>query len=512
MEVILTKEEMQKADKRTSEFMHIPSAVLMERAALAVADCVMDMIKNENIRKPSILVVSGIGNNGGDGFAAGRILLERSVCPDFCLIGNPRKCSSAEKEEIESVKALKDDIEIYSSIPDKDYDIVIDAIFGISLNRMVEGIFAEAVEGINSLRSRGARVVSIDIPSGVNADNGRIMGTAVHADITLACAFKKPGLLLYPGALMAGRVIRAFIGITEKSLEKEPQIFAPDERDSSLPERSLDSNKATYGKVLIAAGSDQICGAALLATSAALRTGCGMVKVFTHENNRTAIQTVLPEALISTYEDFEESHEKLCEDMDWSDCILVGPGIGRSDMAFQMLRAILDRAENPLVMDADALNLIAEHKELLDKVPGKSIFTPHVGEMSRLCGLPVKDIKERALEISAEYAKEHDIICVLKDARTVTALPDGRIFINTSGNDGMSTAGSGDVLAGMTVSLMAQGMKPEEAAWKAVWLHGLAGDRAKEKKGAHGMIAGDIIKEMLLFTRFQRAPVTGFAI
>ncbi|MCR4745208.1 MAG: NAD(P)H-hydrate dehydratase [Lachnospiraceae bacterium] len=496
MEYILTKDEMLKADERTSTVMHIPSAVLMERAALAVVDCVLDIIKQERMKNPAILVVSGPGNNGGDGFAAGRILVEKSYCPDFCLIGNPQKCSAGEKEEIESLRALKEDIEIYDRIPEKNYDIVIDAIFGVSLNRNIEGIFAEAVNKVIFLREKGAKVVSVDIPSGVNADSGQVMGTAVYADYTVACAFKKPGLLLYPGALRAGKIIRAFIGITEKSLEKEPLITAPDESDIFLPERREDSNKGTYGKILIAAGSDEICGAAVLAASAAMRTGAGMVKVFTHENNRAAIQARLPEALIAAYADFEGNEDRLEEAIKWSDCVLVGPGIGKSDSARKMLEFILSRAERPMVIDADALNILSENEKLFDKVPKNSIITPHIGEMSRLCGLSIKEIKERPLEISEKFAKDHGIICVLKDARTVTALPNGMKMINTSGNNGMSTAGSGDVLAGMTVSLLAQGIKPEEAAWKAVYLHGIAGDKARDKNGEHAMLAGDIIEEI----------------
>ena len=491
MEYILTKKEMREADERTSSSMHIPSPVLMERAALAVADCVLNII--DSMEEASILVVAGCGNNGGDGFAAGRILLERGIKADFCLIGPEEKCSEGEKEEIASLRALDEELVIYDEIPENNYKIVIDAIFGIALNRDVEGKFRDAVEGINRLRENGARVVSIDIPSGINADSGKVMGAAVFADYTIACAFRKPGLLLNPGAIHAGKIITAKVGITEKSFCSLPLISAPTAEDLRLPERISDSNKGTYGKVLVVAGSDEICGAALLAAKAALKTGCGMVKVFTHENNRTAIQSSFPEALITVYDESENITDKLKKSMEWSDSIVVGPGMGKGDRAKEILSCLLESAKVPIVADADALNIISENPEILEGKDPDMVITPHIGEMSRLTGLSIIDIKDDPVETARRFATEHRLICVLKDARTVTAMPDGRAVINTSGNNGMSTAGSGDVLAGMLGSLIAQGLNTEEAAWRGVFLHGAAGDKAKEKTGAHAMLAGDII-------------------
>ena len=496
MEYILSKDEMNKADERTFGVMHISSAVLMERAALAVADCVCQILKKDSREEARILVAAGIGNNGGDGFAAGRILMERSLEVDFCLIGNEEKSSPAEKEEIASVRALDENKEIFKKVPDRHYDIVIDAIFGVSLNRNVEGIFAGAVEAINSKREAGTKIVSIDIPSGIDADTGHIMGCSVIADYTVACAYKKPGLLLNPGGIRAGKIITASIGITEKSFEGIPKITAPDINDLTLPKRVSDSNKGTYGKVLIVAGSDEICGAAVLAASAALRTGCGMVRVFTHENNRVAIQTILPEALITSYGSKLKDFEKLKKALEWCDSIVIGPGIGSSVFACDLLEFLLKEAKVPMVLDADALNIIAKNQSLLTYASSDTVITPHIGEMSRLSGLPIDTVKAHPIETARDFAAAYNLVCVLKDARTVTVTPDGRIVINTSGNDGMSTAGSGDVLAGMTGSLMAQGVESREAAWRAVFLHGAAGDMAKEKFGAHTMLASDIISSI----------------
>ena len=496
MEYILTKDEMREADERTSSSMFISSEVLMERAALAVVDSVLGLAEEEKIKSPRILVVAGTGNNGGDGFAAGRILMEKKMKVDFCLIGDEEKCSPAEKNEIASVRALDDEKEIFSAVPERHYHIIIDAIFGIALNREVGGKFAEAVEAVNLQAENGAKVVSIDIPSGVNADNGHIMGTAVRADRTVACAFKKPGLLLNPGAIMAGRITTASIGITERSFVKKPLITAPTEEDLVLPKRVSDSNKGTYGKVLIVAGSDEICGAAVLAASAALRTGCGMVRVFTHENNRVAIQGLLPEALITSYNKSSKLTDKLKKALEWCDSVVIGPGIGTGSQAEEMLSFVLNEARVPMVLDADALNIIAKNQELPGSNSADIVITPHIGEMSRLTGLTIEKIKMHPIETARDFAAAYNLVCVLKDARTVTVMPDGKTVINTSGNDGMSTAGSGDVLAGMAGSLMAQGVKAKEAAWRAVYLHGAAGDRAKEKNGAHTMLASDIISSI----------------
>ncbi len=489
MEYILSAREMKEADERTSREMHVSSAVLMERAALAVADVV---------GSGRVLIVAGLGNNGGDGFAAGRILMERGADVDFCLIGDEQKCSPLEKEQLASVKAFDSSIEIMQTVPKGQYSWIIDAIFGISLNREVGGIFADAVEAINKHREDGAKVISIDIPSGIEADSGKVLGCAVKADITIACAFKKPGELLYPGADYVGELRRADIGITERSITGEIKTFAPDKSDAYLPARRSDSNKGTYGKVLVIAGSEEICGAAILSASAALRSGCGMVRVYTHENNRIALQTALPEALVTTYMD---STIKLKSAVEWCDIAVIGPGLGTSDIAKEILEFMLKEAGVPLVIDADALNMISKQPELLKTIKAEAVITPHVAEMSRLCGQDIKSIKGDPIGTARDFAETYHVTCVLKDARTVTAIPGGATVINTSGNDGMATAGSGDVLTGIIASLAAQGEKMSEAAWRGVYLHGLAGDSAKEKFGAHSMTSSDIIDAIYTLKR-----------
>ena len=501
MQYILSKDEMMMADRKTSEEMHVPSAVLMERAGLKIADeaekiLVQGKERHKNNRDNRTLVVAGPGNNGGDGFVVGRILMERGFAVDFVLVGGEEKTSPLEKVQILSVKALAPEVRIADAVPDRDYAVVIDAVFGVSLSRDVGGIYAKAIDSINELRERGSYVISVDIPSGIDADTGKVMGTAVRADMTVACAFPKVGEIMLPGTLYAGKLVTAEIGITERSLCAEPKLSSYEEHEIRLPDRKSDSNKGTYGKVLLIAGSRDIAGAAVLAARAALKTGCGMVRVFTHENNRTVIQSTVPEALVTVWKenDSDETERALADAIKWSTALAIGPGLGTSEDAVEILETALSECvERPVVLDADALNIISKNKELLKTGVSEKVITPHVGEMSRLTGLSIPEVKDDLIGTAGSFAKKHDLTCVLKDSRTVTALKDGTAVINRNGNNGLATAGSGDVLTGIIVSLIAQGVSPEKAASLGVALHGKAGDKGAKEFGCHGLLAGDII-------------------
>ncbi len=501
MQYILSKEEMSRADRKTSEEMHVPSAVLMERAALKVAEEAVKILGEKldhGFRKSDLktLVVCGPGNNGGDGFAAGRILMEQGFSVDFVMVGGEKKASPLEAEQILSVKAFEPGIEIQESVPGEKYVVIIDAIFGISLSRDVGGVFADAVEKINELRENGAYVISVDIPSGIEADTGKVMGAAVKADMTVACAFPKIGEILLPGALYAGKLITADIGITERSLDHTPLIASYTDDEIVLPDRKSDSNKGTYGKVLLIAGSSEIAGAAVLSARAALKTGCGMVRVFTHENNRTVVQSTVPEALVSVWRTGEqdETLKSLREAIKWSTVIAVGPGLGTDeDARFILKEALSECGDRPMVLDADALNIISEDHALLRRAGNSKVITPHVGEMSRLMGCTISEVKSDLIGNAQKFASEYELTCVLKDSRTVTVNKDGSTVINRNGNNGLATAGSGDVLTGIIISLIAQGVPPEKAGSLGAALHGKAGDIGAEQFGKHGLLAGDII-------------------
>ena len=493
MKHILTAAQMKARDEYTIREIGVPSAVLMERAALAIAEEVISLIREER-RPVRVLCVCGSGNNGGDGVACARILHLKGIDASIHVAGNPEHFTADMTQQMEI--AQKCGVPELKNPSFKDFDIVVDALFGNGLSRPVSGSYERTVERINAAREAGARIVAADIPSGIHADNGQVMGCAVKADVTVTMQFLKAGLILNPGAMYAGRIVTAEIGILDKTAQpdEEPPMFALEDADMVrlLPARIPAGNKGTFGKVLVAAGSADICGAAILAGEAALRAGAGMVKIVTHVNNRQAINTALPEALTTFYEDGDGAAAAVLDSLDWADVVVAGPGIGTGGAAFAILKTLLGSCRLPLVLDADALNCLSAHVELLGDYRGPVFITPHVGEMSRLTSVSIPDIKGDLAGRARTMSEMWGITTVLKDARTCTALKDGTVFINTSGNDGMATAGSGDVLAGLLGGIIAQGGDISMAGPAAVYIHGRAGDAAAAARGRSGMTARDI--------------------
>ncbi|MDD6183853.1 MAG: NAD(P)H-hydrate dehydratase [Lachnospiraceae bacterium] len=486
MQYLLNAKEMKQADTNTIEHFRVPSLVLMERAALKV----VEVIEEERLNTGHTLIVCGCGNNGGDGLAVARMLRQKGAEVTVCLLGDYEKCSPQTKQQYDILIAYG--VEIQKEIPEREYTLVIDAIFGIGLSRDVEGNYRDAILKMNEI---SADKLAVDIPSGIHSDSGRIMGCSFFAEHTVTFAYNKLGLNLYPGAEAAGKITVAEIGITEESfLGKEPQTIAFTEEDlTGLPKRQAESNKGTYGKVLVIAGNEQMAGAAYFSAKAAYLCGCGLVKVVTHENNKTMLHTKLPEALIQTYEGKKAEKESLIEAVNWADVIVVGPGLGQSPLSENILKTVLKTASVPMVLDADALNLLAKERELLKLPHTDLIVTPHLGEMARLADMPVDYIKKNLILTAEEFAREYNVICVLKDARTIISIPYGKTYVNLSGNHGMATGGSGDVLTGMIAGLLAGGVSPETAAALGVYLHGKAGDTAAGKAGHYSLMASDIL-------------------
>lgn len=483
----------------------MPQAVLMERAALGVAGEIEKRFPPEvSVDNPPgrrVLVAAGTGNNGGDGLAAGRILMQRGFAVDFFLAGDRSRCGRETERQLAILE--KYGCPIQSKIEKEEYDIVVDALFGIGLSRRIEGVCAQAVEKMNRMK---AFVCSVDLPSGINTDTGEVMGSAVKADLTVTFAFAKPGQALYPGCTYTGEVILKDIGITAESLlGKAPGIYTfrgnPAE---GLPKRDGGGNKGTFGKVLAVAGSVNMSGACALCAESAYRVGAGMVKALTPEENREIIQQNVPEALLSTWSAAEAEngslHATLARDVEWADCIVAGPGLGKSAAAGSLIRQLLAETDKPLVIDADGLNLLSQSDELKEALAarqGPVILTPHVAECARLYGCSAEEIKKEIFHRPKELADMWNCVVVCKDARTVVACPgEQALYLNTSGNDGMATAGSGDVLAGIIAGLLAQGMEAGEAARLGVYIHGAAGDRAAAAVGRYALMAGDLPKQL----------------
>lgn len=481
MKKVLNSTEMKACDAFTIQKMQVPSAVLMERAALAVVDVLKEMCEPSS----RVLVLCGSGNNGGDGFAVARLLLLEGIAADVYFAG---KESSMTQETLLQYQIFQN----YGGIicrnfSPSEYTVVVDALFGIGLSRPVTGELADLINDVNK---SAKKVVAVDIPSGISADNGQIMGTAIKADVTVTFAFTKRGLLLCPGAQYCGKVIVKNIGITSDAYPGDYSFsFTYEKADLQLlPVRNMRTNKGSYGKVVLAGGAVDMAGAVLLAGKAAYRTGSGLVKLLASEENRTILQTNLPEALYTSW----QKENAMEEALSWATVVGIGPGLGNSQKAQEVLKNIFQYWRGPLVIDADALNILSKAPEYLKNSEAKVIITPHPGEMARLTGKAIPEILDNLVETAAEFANKYHVICVLKDARTVVT--DGKqLYINTSGNQGMATGGSGDVLTGIICGLLAQKMTAFEAACMGVYLHGLAGDRAGNQKGQRSMIAGDII-------------------
>lgn len=504
---LVTASEMKRYDRHTIEKFKLPSLLLMERAALVTAE---EIRKRLGADAKKVLVVSGCGNNGGDGLAVGRLLMLEGCQVTFVMPGSMDKCTEETKRQMEIVQEYG--AQIFSTIQNGEYDIVIDAVFGVGLSRAVEGRWREVIRWINH---SGAYVCSIDIPSGIQADTGEVMGEAVCADLTVTYGFRKLGQMLYPGTTYTGELVCRRMGIDEHSfLGTEPVWYTHTREDSRLlPPRRPDGNKGTFGKVMVIAGNEQTAGAAMMAAKSAFRTGTGMVKVVTAVENRESLLQYVPEAMLLTYAGGNTGKDRtkengqtewmrsLQEAEAWADSILIGPGIGTDERAYELLKFCLEQSRLPLVIDADGLNLIAAHSRLKQMLADREakdrvvILTPHLGEFSRLYGCSTAEAKKGMTDYPGRLGEQLHCIIVCKDARSVVVCPDSRQrYLNTTGNAGMATAGSGDVLAGMIAGLLAQGMKGMDAAVAGVYLHGLAGDLAAQRKTQTAMTATDIIE------------------
>ena len=365
-------------------------------------------------------------------------------------------------------------------------------------------------------------VLAVDMPSGIHSDTGAVMGTAVKADVTVTFGYEKMGSALYPGRGYCGQTEVCDIGFPELSRKKAgAEQFTYDPEDlNRIPVRPAYSNKGTFGKVLVVAGSADMSGAAYLCAKAAYSMGAGLVKIMTPQENRQILQTLLPEAILSSYRNGQEPEnlEKLSSQVEkncgWADVIVVGPGMGQGSTAKFLVQEFLSNAYVPMIIDADGLNIIASDPDLTGFYTENLILTPHLGEMARLTGKTVPEIQEDLSSCGAQYSKtvlhrgyaevfvllNKQVICVLKDAATVVTGRDGQCYVNSSGNSAMAKAGSGDVLSGTIAGLLALGMENWDAAVLGVYIHGTAGDRVLEKKGSHGLLARDLTEEIAAIT------------
>ena len=453
-----------------------PSHVLMERAA----EKVLEVVKTMNTKK--VLFVCGSGNNGGDGLLCAVMACGEGIDCDVMFVGREEKCTPECARRLD--EARKIGVRFVETFEFANYTLIVDAIFGIGLNSDVTGKYADVINAINE---SGAEVLSVDIPSGVFADNGGGEVT-VKADVTVAIQAYKFGNL-YSEA--NGKLLCCDIEIPT-DVEGAPCALEDADIPKLLPKRKADSNKGTYGRVLVVGGEVGMCGAVYLSALAAYRCGAGLVEILTSEENRLALQTLLPEAVLTCVSWEDADLRKVNASLERADAVCVGMGMGQSMGALRLLRFVLDTAGKKLVMDADALNLCAKHGL---SIPGGSVITPHPMELSRLTKITVTTLKADLLYYAKEFSRERNITVIAKDYRSVIA-SNTTSYINVSGTPAMAKGGSGDVLSGAVAAFLCRGMTSESAAALAAFVHGRAGEKCASEMGENGVLAREIADRM----------------
>ena len=505
---LVTAREMQQMDKETIDNIGIPGRILMENAG-AGAFRFMDRVFPDLAGK-SIGVVAGRGNNGGDGFVMARHLSQKGISVKVYLLCEKDRVQGDARENLDLLNPLGVPV---VEIPDvvafkkrkpamRRHDVWVDSIFGTGLNSDVKGHYKEVILFLNALRKP---VFSVDIPSGLNADNGQVCGVCIQAQATATFAFPKIGHVVYPGAACTGKLETIDIGVPGKVADNiRPRQFVLEKealRDV-LQERDPNTHKGRTGHLLVIAGSPGKSGAAAMTATAAMRAGAGLVTLGVPGSLNPVLETQVTEVM--TYALPETSDHMLDISalgalqalMTGKNCLAIGPGIGTAEEAKQLLFKLLRKVSMPVVIDADGLNLLSEQPGILRSLKIPVILTPHPGEMGRLCGILPGAVQEDRIGKARHLATTYGVHVVLKGARTVMAHPDGRVYVNLTGNPGMASGGMGDVLTGVIAGFVAQGYAPEDAVHLGVFLHGAAADHLSVHKGPFGYLATDVMNQL----------------
>lgn len=505
---VVTAKEMQELDRRATAEYGIPSLLLMENAG---AETVREMLTAfPALLRSRVVILCGRGNNGGDGCVVARHLLNRGARVETFLLARPRDVTGDARVNLEILEKLgAAPVEItgagdLAALAERigSADVVVDALLGTGAQGPAKGILAEAIDLVNRA---GRPVVAVDLPSGLTADDPEPPGPAIRATLTVALALPKRSLLLYPAAAFAGTLRIVDIGIPP-ALRREPEIalglLEAEDVAPAFPRRDPAAHKGTYGHVLVIAGSVGKTGAAALASLAAQRAGAGLVTLAVPHSLNDILEVKLTEVMTEPLPETEartigrEALDRVLHLAEGKSVVAIGPGLGTHPSTQKLVRELLPSLRLPIVLDADGLNALAGQAEVLGQVAGPVILTPHPGELSRLLGVARDEVLRKRIPLVQEAAARFNAILVMKMAHTVIASPRRKAVIVPTGNPGMATGGTGDVLTGLIAGLLAQGVEPGLAAQAGTYVHGLAGDLAAERLGQEAMLAGDLLEHV----------------
>jgi hydroxyethylthiazole kinase-like uncharacterized protein yjeF len=511
---LVTSSQMRNIDKKTIEGIGIPGLELMEKAGQGTAQLAKRMLKEPEGK--AVAIFCGSGNNGGDGFVVGRYLAQWGAQVQFFLIAKRSDLKGDAKTNLK--KAVDLDLPIMEILKEEDIppqikaDLIVDALFGTGFTGEITGSMKDVVDRINS---SGIPVLSVDIPSGLYADTGVYTGPCVKADRTATMALPKIGHFVFPGKAVSGKVSVVDIGVPQHVVDEEEiklNLITREEIREMIPQRPGDAYKGTCGRVVLIAGSTGLTGAAVLASLSCLKAGAGMAILGTPKTLNPIMEMKMTEVMTHPLPDVRKKGVlalrglgEIRELLKWGDCCAIGPGLGQHFETIELVQRLVRKLKMPAVIDADGLNALAKNVSVIKECEAPLILTPHIGELSRLNGVPISDIDKDKMKYASEFATEYGCVLVFKGAPTIISEPGGQTYVNPTGNAGMATAGSGDVLTGIIAGLLAQKLLLEkdrdlreimlEAALVGVYIHGLTGDLTKEEKGEMGMIAGDMMEK-----------------
>ncbi len=505
---VVTAAEMRQIDQDTIEGIGIPGIVLMETAGSEI----VRVIERHYSTAQSIVIFVGKGNNGGDGLVIARQLSHTGCDVSIFLVSPAESFTGEARTNLDIARNLGLKIEEiqadFAFLDTLHCDLLIDAIFGTGLHGNVRDPIANIINAINDL---SIPILSVDLPSGLDADTGHPLGTCIQAGRTVTIGLPKRGLLLHPGAELAGELEIVDIGFPQQVIDTQNiKVNWTTEKDAAewLPSRTPASHKGSYGRVLVVAGSTGMTGAAALASEAALRVGAGLVTLAIPNSLNPILEVKLSEVMTLPLPETEEGSLAVSAStpiLEFAEktksVIAIGPGLSQHPETVALVHQLINENRKRdldlrMVVDADGLNALSQATELISLLGEEAVLTPHLGEMARLTDTPIPSLATELISIAEEFAQKHNVTLVLKGAPTITSDPNGNTWINSTGNPGMATAGMGDVLTGIIAGLMAQNVSSETAAVLGVYLHGLAGDITAEAVGMHGLIAGDVLRSV----------------